>query len=366
MRSIKVSVIVPIYNAQPFLRQALTSLAKQNLSEMQVICINDGSTDNSLDIIKEFVEQDSRFVVIDKENEGYGATCNKGLLAATGDYVSVFEPDDWIEGQMFNELLEFAESFGSSQRIDVIKSAYTRIVNPDTPQQKRYNCSYKNRKLPKKQPYTIDKHAHLISHHPSIWTALYNREFLLENNIKFREYQGSGWADNPFLIETLCRAKNIIYMDKAFYCYREETDDKANNFSRANSTLPLERWLLMLDLIEEIGIADEGILKAHYSRGFTYLSGVLQACEFDDDLRDITGKMFDRMDSDIVLSDATVPNDMKRMFIKMRGLENVKFKKLPYIYSLAEQFFYSVSNNGPGFAFSLVSRFAEKVSRRSE
>ncbi len=146
------SVIVPIYNVAPFLDQCLLSIAAQSYRNLEIICINDGSTDNSLELIQKHAQSDARFRVIDKENQGYGASCNRGLREARGDYVTIVEPDDWIEPDAYRDLLAYAAGF--SEEIDIIKSAYWRIVHPDTPRQRKLNCSYKNRVRPPHQPFT--------------------------------------------------------------------------------------------------------------------------------------------------------------------------------------------------------------------
>ena len=93
----KVSILVPCYNVEKYLKQCLDSIVNQTLQDIEIICINDGSTDSTLDIIKQYAKNDDRFVVIDKQNEGYGKSMNRGLDAATGEYIGIVESDDWIE-----------------------------------------------------------------------------------------------------------------------------------------------------------------------------------------------------------------------------------------------------------------------------
>lgn len=90
MENGKVSVIVPVFNAQPYLRQALDSLMSQTYGDLEFLLINDGSTDGSLDVLREYEGKDGRVRVIDKENEGYGASCNRGIDEAAGYWVAVF------------------------------------------------------------------------------------------------------------------------------------------------------------------------------------------------------------------------------------------------------------------------------------
>ena len=121
----KVSVVIPIYNAERFLDQALSSVEKQTHRNLEIICVNDGSTDGSLDIIKAHAARDDRYIVIDKQNEGYGASCNKGIEVAKGEWIAIFEPDDWIESGMYGDMLAFAGRECPDAVVDVIKTPYS-------------------------------------------------------------------------------------------------------------------------------------------------------------------------------------------------------------------------------------------------
>ena len=96
-----VSILVPCYNVEAYLRECLDSIVNQTLTDIEIICINDGSTDGTLGIIKEYAAKDKRIKIIDKENEGYGKSMNRGLDAATGEYVGIVESDYLDEPDMF-------------------------------------------------------------------------------------------------------------------------------------------------------------------------------------------------------------------------------------------------------------------------
>lgn len=343
----RVSVIIPIYNTEKYLKQCLSSLENQTLKNIEVICINDGSTDNSLEIMQSYAERCANFRVVDKQNQGYGATCNRGLRESKGEYISIIEPDDWIEPTMYEDLIALADSY--SEKIDIVKSAYWRISMPDTPEERRLHCSYEGRVKPKSQPFTIESASHLLSHHPSIWSAIYRRRFLDENNIVFKELPGAGWADNPFLIQTMCKAKNILYTDKSYYCYREDLPGSSSTLKAPS--LPFDRWNDMMDILEDIHMEDEGVLRAHYSRGFTYLGGVIEEQGVDDPLvqRELK-KMFSRMDKDIVLDDPNIAPGAKELYMRVLELPPRKIKKMPYYIACFNEFFFSIKNNGIGYA----------------
>ena len=106
----KASVIIPIYNVERYLEASLDSLRAQTLGDFEAICVNDGSTDGSRRLLQRYLDEDPRFRVIDKENSGYGASMNRGLAEACGEYVAILEPDDLYEPDALEKLIDAAES----------------------------------------------------------------------------------------------------------------------------------------------------------------------------------------------------------------------------------------------------------------
>lgn len=347
-----VSVIVPAYNAAPFLDQALTSLEDQTLSRLEILVINDGSTDDTLAIAREHGSRDARIRIIDRPNGGYGSACNRGLAEARGTWVAILEPDDWILPDMYRAMTAFAGRF--SEAIDIVKTPYWRICDPDTPRQQRLHCSYHGRVKPKGQPFTIDQAPHLLRHHPSVWSALYRREFLEAKGIRFPEYPGAGWADNPFLVETLCQAAAIAYLDEPFYCYREETPEEHAAFVRRSTVMPLERWQAMMDILDRLGETSPAVMDAMNRRAFQYLNGIVGELGLTDQVREAAAAVFERMDESLVLADAGISPANKRLFASMRGLAEPTGSPLAYAGSLVEEGLYTLRNNGVGYTLKMI------------
>ena len=120
----KVSIIVPTYNVEPYLRECLDSICRQTLKDIEIICVNDGSTDGSLAIINEYATRDSRIVVLDGPNGGYGKGMNRGLDRATGEYIGIVEPDDFIALTMYEDLYAIA----SEHDLDFVKADFYRFT----------------------------------------------------------------------------------------------------------------------------------------------------------------------------------------------------------------------------------------------
>ena len=126
-----VSVIVPVYNVEKFLDQCLSSIENQTLRNIEVIVLNDGSTDSSPQIIQRHAKNDKRIFVLNKENEGYGATCNKGIHLAKGEWTAIVEPDDWIDKRMYFDMINFAcnSEFKYGKKVDIVKTPWFDVKN---------------------------------------------------------------------------------------------------------------------------------------------------------------------------------------------------------------------------------------------
>lgn len=354
----KVSIVVPIYNAAKFLDQCLDSIEAQTYQNLEIICINDGSTDNSLEIIKRHAAADARYVVVDKENGGYGVGCNRGMDTATGDWLSIIEPDDWIEPGMYADMLAHAAKVAragapakvANLGIDIIKTPWTSICEWQSEKTQYTEASpLEGHIKTTDRPFTLGEEPLLIAVHPSIWTALYRMDFLREKNIRFPEYPGAGWADNPFLVETMCQARAIAYLDTPYYNYRADIRGTTLNHPTDDTVArPFDRWLAMTDIIEKLGVTDERILAAHYMRGFNYVFGAIH----DDGVvnpivEEKTKEVFARMDPDIVFTMDILAERRRKYFCEVRGIPERKVSPWPRIKYLAGQTVSAIKTGGP-------------------
>ena len=340
-----VSLVVPIYNVADYLEQCLASIQSQSYTNLEIICLNDGSTDTSLALLEAYAAHDGRVVIIDKENEGYGATCNRGIAAAHGMWVGIVEPDDYLEPTMVQELVDLIQKNGGEDQVDIARSAYwrvfgnqkngragakTQIKNASGSAEYRIACAYKGRVKPKYQPCSIDQMSQLLLHHPAIWTALYRKEFLTQNNINFKEVPGAGWVDNPFLIASHCCGARLVYTDSALYNYRENGYAEAAAFAQRQPKIPLERWNDMMDVVDTRNITSNVVLNALTLRGINYALLTKDALtwrekhdatsEIDSEVHDLLAKSFERMDAKRVFENPAIPGSGKAFFAQVQGI----------------------------------------------
>lgn len=272
---VKVSIIVPIYNAEKYLEQCLESIEKQTLKDIEIICVDDGSTDGSPQIMDKFKERDNRFVVIHKPNGGNGHSMNAGLAAATGQYIGCVEADDFIEPNMFEKLYLYSNE-GS---VDIVKSNFWNCYEEeDGTIRKVLNQERAN--MPEiVEPFTIKEHPQILWGHPSIWSAIYKRSLIEDNGIKFKQAKGGGWVDNPFFFETMCCAKSIIWTSRPFYNYRTEVEGSSSKGYDFN--IPLDRMMDNLSVLEKRSYQDEETLKFAYARALMYLCGAINESDYE-------------------------------------------------------------------------------------
>lgn len=357
-----VSVVVPIYNMERYLDQALTSLEEQSYPYLEILCINDGSTDGSLAIMQAHADRDARIRVIDKENAGYGAGVNRGIDEATGDWLAILEPDDWIERGMFADLLELVDQYEPGA-VDVAESAYWRVFER-AGETIKVPCAYKGR-VTEGGPFAVADEPELLLHHPSIWSAIYRLDWLREKGIRMKEVPGAGWVDNPFLVETLCQTRGIVYLDTCCYCYREDTTEKALAFAERNPLLPLERWCDMADVLNRLGVADESVWRAQNLRGITYCCTAIEANGLDyPGLRDKVVSIFSAMDPALVLDDTHIKPAEKRLFCELLGLPDPGISDASYVPELVKQAVYRLKTTGLRFTWLSVVDYLRRRSAR--
>ena len=232
----KVSVVLPIYNAEPYLRECLDSVVNQTLKDIEIICVNDGSTDNSLNIIKEYADKDKRVKYIDKPNAGYGQTMNCGIDLACGEYIGIVEPDDFIKPDMYETLYNKAKELD----LDVIKADYCEFTG-ENKQYKYINKkvlnapdSFYNRVLTPEKDENI---LYVLALNPA---GIFKRSFIEKYKIRHNETPGAAYQDNGFWAQTTYLADKIYFMNCVFYCYRQDNPNQSMKKKNNVWTIPNE------------------------------------------------------------------------------------------------------------------------------
>lgn len=224
-----VSVIIPVYNVEEYLRQCLDSVREQTLSDIEIICVNDSSTDGSLSILEEYEKKDPRIQVVTQPNGGAGAARNKGLSMASGKYLSFLDSDDFFEPDM----LELAYKKAEEDKADFV------VFNSDQyyTDRKRFvdvSWTLRIKELP---PYTPFNHRQMTDNIFKVfvgwaWDKLYNREFVEKNHLLFQEQRTSN--DMLFVFSAVAIAKRISIVNKILAHQRRDAKDSLSK-TRENS-----------------------------------------------------------------------------------------------------------------------------------
>ncbi|MCD7878683.1 MAG: glycosyltransferase [Candidatus Gastranaerophilales bacterium] len=251
------SIIVPVYNVEKYLRQCLDSIVNQTFADFEVICVNDGSTDNSLEILEEYSEKDNRFIVINQENQGQGVARNKAMDLATGDYIVFVDPDDWIEVNLLEELYKTFKlskseviAFNYKEYNDYSGKVNNRNLAAILKKNFDYNLNlvpyYSWRDVKSGCLYNLDLHA---------WSKAYSREFLKRIQAVFAPTKHG--EDHLFVNIVLLNAEKIYYLDKYLYTYRCRDGSAVNkrssdNFCIFNNIELLKDYLITHNFYEEL------------------------------------------------------------------------------------------------------------------
>lgn len=230
MSAPKVSVVVPIYNVEKYLRECLDSLIGQTLKEIEIICVDDGSTDSSKEIIREYVQKDARVKMIAKEkNSGYGNSMNQGFDLASGEYVGILESDDFAESTMYETLYGRAKE----NKLDMIKSGFWFYYSTPKPYNEKYEVASKGTEKRTFCPaWDFDAPMEMVEFFnmkPSIWSAIYRTEFIRENHIRFMETPGASFQDTSFNFKVMALAKRVQTLREAFVHYRQDNEGSSIN-----------------------------------------------------------------------------------------------------------------------------------------
>ena len=227
---VKISVIIPVYNVSEFLEEAISSLLDQTFTDFELICVNDGSKDNSLEILNDFAKKDSRVIVIDKENGGCGSARNRGLDEATGEYIYFFDPDDYILPNAFEELYNNITSNQSD--LVIFKIAWFMEGEPIDYNRPLFNFD-KIFKGVDFNNFTFtykDVKSHVLNSGFAPWSKLYRKSFL-DKYDDFRFDLGVAFDDVPFHVKSMVRAEKISFAPDYFYHYRYANPNSVNNTS---------------------------------------------------------------------------------------------------------------------------------------
>lgn len=244
--NIKVSVIIPVYNVEQYLSQCLDSVINQTLKEIEIICVDDGSTDASLDILREYEKKEPRLTVLTQKNKFAGVARNAGLAIAKGEYCAFLDSDDFFEANALKSLYATA----SKNKLDMVKCSFFYYENNTgkTYQTKYSQNGWADGKLRNNVISFADAPEKLIYVGDVPWNGLYRRQFILDNNIQFNSLRCVN--DHSFFVHCLIKAKRFMVVDTVIAYYRTGLSDSLIGKKINHYNCQLESYRIVRELCE--------------------------------------------------------------------------------------------------------------------
>ncbi|MBQ6486400.1 glycosyltransferase [Candidatus Saccharibacteria bacterium] len=229
----KVSIVVPIYKVERYLRECVDSILRQTLKDIEIILVDDGSPDNCGKIIDEYARKDKRIVAVHQKNSGYSKAVNRGIDMARGEYIGIIESDDWIDDDMYETLYRNAKKY----KTDVSKGMF--YIYRSTAESAAQNVVYRNPngvdlRLAPDGVFKPTDWPKIMAFHASLWSSIYKASFI--KKIKLPETAGASYQDFPFITEVFCKAKKISVVKRPFVHWRND-DDQGNSTSAKGEKL---------------------------------------------------------------------------------------------------------------------------------
>ena len=239
----KVTVIVPVYNTEKQLERCVASIRKQTYTNLEILLVDDGSTDHSPDLCDQQAEEEERIRVIHKENGGVSSARNKGLEEATGEFVVFVDSDDWVEEQMISNMVELAEDY----QVPLVVCDHIRAG------EKRENTDGKTEQLFSSEQalekYLAEDKTIRIPH--SVWGKLFSRSLIGSRRFPLIKRT----EELLFSTEIFCEMKQCVYIPQTFYHYCDDREDSLMHNADAAHTVETEIPLLVEQVrtIEQAG-----------------------------------------------------------------------------------------------------------------
>lgn len=306
----KVSIIIPIYNAEKFLSKCLDSVVNQTFRDIEIICVNDGSKDNSLNKLKEYQKKDDRIIIIDKKNEGVSAARNEGIMKSTGEYITFADADDWLE----LDAIESVYDVITEKNVDIVNFNCWINDSYDTPAISCGNMhGLEGKFFETSQSDFVDQVSNKILNgelNCAVWLLMIRKEILLKTSLFSK---GISYAEDCILYNELLDKINTIYFfDKCAYHYYQNLNSctRSNKYYVQNIYSSARAYEKLVYIIENDKFEKKNRLQITANRFGKYIMKVLFLIYLEN-----TNEKFNQMLKEM-LNDKTIPLIVKETSIK--------------------------------------------------
>jgi len=262
-------VIMPSLNVCKYIKQCMDSVLNQTLPNIEILAIDAGSTDGTLEILKEYEKKDSRIKVVLSEQKSYGYQVNKGIDLATGTYISIVETDDMVAENMLELLYDCACKY----ELDYVKGDFAYWIEFEN------GCSWtQNMRFYPTEKETYNKvlkpsdDCNVFVQDIFLWRGIYKKSFLQENFIRLNETNGAAFQDQGFLFQTIKLAEKVMYIPEVLYFYRQNNSGSSIYNPKAYSYL-VQEYPYIRSCLEKRQNFDAKIAESYYLRLFHQIIG---------------------------------------------------------------------------------------------
>lgn len=261
----QISVIIPVYNAEIHLRECLESIVSQTLKDIEIICVDDGSTDSTPEILREYEAKDNRVKVITQQNQYAGVARNRGMQAACGRYYAFMDADDYFEPFALELMLGYVERYD----LDVVKAAFYNLQENFELYDTEYsvNGTLRQDSFERVLGYPDDL-KELIQIADVPWNGLYRTDFVKKNNIKFNDLQVTN--DHSFFIQCILNTKRLMVIEKHVVIHREKQSSSLVGQKSKHFDCQLENYKLIRNYAIKLPPAEKHLLLQWEFNGLLY------------------------------------------------------------------------------------------------
>jgi len=247
----KVSVIVPVYNVEPYLHRCVDSIVSQTLNDIEIILVNDGSTDRCGEILDEYASKDPRIIVIHKENGGQCTARNAGLDIAKGDYIGFVDSDDWIDENMYAGLYQSAkltdadiivcgrQVYSEEGELKTVVNLSDQIIDLSEIGIEEYVFNY-----------------FFFPHTPVVYNKLYKRELIHNHNLRFDNIHAVGSEDTLFNFSAICHSRKLSTISQLYYNGTARHGSTARTYKKGEMERTINLLIKYMDYAKRIGKLD--------------------------------------------------------------------------------------------------------------
>lgn len=263
----KVSIVIPVYNVEQYLNECLDSVKNQTLEDIEIICVDDGSTDACPAILDQYAAEDGRFKVIHKENEGYGRAMNVGMDAASAPYIAILESDDYVSEDMYETLYNTM----IENDLEVLKcDFYEFYKNTKGEYIEEYKPLTENKDIIHlyETVIAVKDNEDALRYTKYTWSGLYSTNYLRKNNIRHNETPGASYQDNGFWFQTMVYAERLFFLKRAFYRYRIDNPN-SSMYSKVKVYAVCDEFDFVNKILDGMGESGKQFYKWSYFRRIT-------------------------------------------------------------------------------------------------